>query len=289
MSLGTEGKLKKSPKISSVTVTDDGKIKLKWSKVETAEKYAVKRSESSKGEFELITWVTKPEFTDTVPQRDKTYWYKITAWKKLEGKKTSSKNSAVRAAVITDIPAPTGVSVKALKKPAVELKWENAKGCNGCIISRRNDFFSQIIPVAKVKGTSYIDETVVSGQAYHYSLQSFMEDGESIRQGLFSPEEDCIHLDCGAILSAKTYPGKRIAFSLRIVAGADGYILFRSEKKDGDYLEVARSSSGLDFRLEDKVARPLKTYFYKTAAFRKIGDREFLSEMTKEIAVKSKI
>ena len=59
------------------------------------------------------------------------------------------------------------------KKVAIELKWKNPEGADGCFIGRRNDFFSQIIPVAKLKGESFTDEGIVSGQVYHYSLQCF--------------------------------------------------------------------------------------------------------------------
>ena len=174
MSLGVAEKLKVSPKIKSAVVNEDKHITLKWSKVPLAEKYAVKRATQADGEFEHLIWVKKCEFTDETAEADTTYWYKITAWKKLEGKKTSTKTSGVKAVVISDIKAPDKISVRSAgKKVATELKWKNAEGTDGCIIGRRNDFFSQIIPVAKLKGESFTDEGIVSGQVYHYSLQCF--------------------------------------------------------------------------------------------------------------------
>ena len=174
MSLGVAEKLKVSPKIKSISVNDEGHIAIKWSKVPLAEKYAVKRATEAGGEFEHLTWVKKCEFIDETAEENTTYWYKITAWKKLEGKKTSTKTSGVKAAVISDIKAPEKASAKSKgKKVAIELKWKNPEGTDGCIIGRRNDFFSQIIPVAKVQGESFIDEGIVTGQPYHYSFQSF--------------------------------------------------------------------------------------------------------------------
>ena len=139
MSLGAIEKLKVSPKIKSIAITEERHIAIKWSKVPLAEKYAVKRATEAGGEFEHLTWVKKCEFTDETAEENTTYWYKITAWKKLEGKKTSTKTSGVKAAVISDIKAPEKISVKSKgKKTAIELKWKNAEGTDGCIIGRRN-------------------------------------------------------------------------------------------------------------------------------------------------------
>ena len=289
MSLGVAEKLKVSPKIKSITVTEDRNITLKWSKVPLAEKYAVKRATEADGEFEHLIWVKKCEFTDETAEENVTYWYKITAWKKLEGKKTSTKTSGVKAAVISDIEAPGKISVASKgKKVAIELKWKNAPGTDGCIIGRRNDFFSQIIPVGKVSGESFIDECIVSGQPYHYSLQCFRKADEKELYGNFSQEYHCIHLDCGRIIDAKASLGKRVNLSLRLVAGADGYIIERSESKDGEYIQVGKIDSGLTLRFSDKAPKALKTYYYRCKAFKVVEGEIFESVPSTQKSVKVK-
>lgn len=278
MSLAVNEKLKVSPKITSVTVDENRHIVLKWKKVPGAEKYAVKRALASEGEFEHLTWVKKCEFIDEEAPEDTTCRYRITAWKKLEGKKTSTKNSAVMAAVISDIEPPQQVRAEASEKGVgISLSWKNTPGATGCIIGRRNDFFSQIIPVAKLRGESYTDEDIVPGQCYHYSLQCYISEEEKERQGNFSSQVSSIYLDCGRVLEIKTAIGRRVCVVLRLVAGADGYILERSDKKDGEYKEVARSTSGLSYRLEDKAPGSFRKYFYRCRAYKNIGDEIFVS------------
>ena len=278
MSLGATEKIKVSPKIKSITVTDERHITLKWTKVPLAEKYAVKRATEAGGDFEHLTWVKKCEFTDETAEENTTYWYKITAWKKLEGKKTSTKTSGVKAAVISDIKAPENISAKAMgRKVAIELKWKNAEGTDGCIIGRRNDFFSQIIPIAKVNGESYTDDGIVSGQPYYYCLQCFKEVEEKNLQGNFSEEYRCIHIDSGSILGIKSGIGKKVRISLRLVAGADGYIIERSESKDGEYSEVGRTKTGFEHNFEDKAPKAFKTYYYRCRAFKTLSEQEFIS------------
>ena len=287
MSLGLTDKLKKSPKIKKIAIDENGAAVLLWTKVDGAEKYAVKRSASPNGEYETICWVKKTEYIDGTIEKDSTYWYKITAWKKLEGKKTSTKTSGVMAVVLTDIKAPENIKIIAQKKPAIKIQWKNIKGVDGCIISRRNDFYKQILPVDIIKGESYIDEGIVSGQVYHYSLQYF-KNGEKTKQGAFSEEMDCIHLDSGAILSLKGSLNKKKTLSLRLVAGADGYILLRSDKKDGEFKEIARTSSGFDLKITDKVPKCLKTYYYAVCAYKIVNDSEFRSHSSKIVSSKGK-
>ena len=290
MSLGVAEKLKVSPKIKSITVTEERNITLKWSKVPLAEKYAVKRATEADGEFEHLIWVKKCEFTDEAAEENVTYWYKITAWKKLEGKKTSTKTSGVKAAVISDISAPDKITATPKgKKVAIELKWKNPEGTDGCIIGRRNDFFSQIIPIGKVQGESFTDEGIVTGQPYHYSLQSFKKGEEKELYGNFSQEYHCIHLDCGRVLEAKSSLGKRVNLSLRLVAGADGYIIERSESKDGEYTQVGKLDSGLSLRFSDKAPKALKTYYYRCKAFKEVEGQIFESVASAPKAVRVKL
>lgn len=289
MSLGVAEKLKVSPKIKSVTVTEDRKINLKWTKVPLAEKYSVKRAAQADGEFEHLIWVKKCEFIDETAQENVTYWYKITAWKKLEGKKTSTKTSGVKAAVISDIEAPDKISVSSKgKKVATELKWKNSPGTDGCIIGRRNDFFSQIIPIGKVCGESFTDDSIVSGQPYHYSLQCFKKDGENELYGNFSSEYHCIHLDCGRIIEAKTSLGKRVNLSLRLVAGADGYIIERCRTKDGEYTQAGKLESGLSLCFTDKAPKAFTTYYYRCKAYKNIDGQYFESQPSAPKAVRVK-
>ncbi|MBQ7295660.1 MAG: fibronectin type III domain-containing protein [Clostridia bacterium] len=290
MSLGAAEKLKVSPKIKSISVTEDKKLLIKWSKVAGAEKYAVKRAVDPSGDFEHLTWVKKCEFTDETALENSVYWYKITAWKKLDGKKTSTKTSGVKAGIISDIKPPENVSAKAeSKKTAITLNWKNRDGADGCVIGRRNDFFSQIVPVAIVEGESFTDEGIVTGQPYHYSLQYFKKDGDSVLYGNFSNEAHCIHLDCGRILSAKSLHGKRAEISLRLVAGADGYIIERSESPDGDFQEIGQTKDGLDLRFYDKVPKAFKAYYYRSVSFKTVNDIIFKSVPSKKVVVKSKI
>lgn len=281
-------KLKKCPKIKSVTVTEEGGLLLKWTKVEGAEKYAVKRALSDRGEFEHIAWAKKCEYIDAEVPKDTTCRYKIMAHKKLEGKKASTKLSPVMSAVVSDIPAVEGLCIKANAGGEIGLVWNRVDSADGYIINRRNEFYSQILPVARTEKCSFTDTNIVSGQPYYYSVQALIKNEDAERHGNFSKVVPCVSLDKGEVVEARPRFGKKNEIKVRIVAGADGYILERSEKKDGEFAEVARSGAGTDIFFTDKTPKRLKSYYYRVITYKTVENEEYKSLPSETVMLKSR-
>ncbi len=284
-SVQNKGKLKKDPRIKNITVAEDKYVHLSWIKIKGATKYAVKRSTSPDGDFELIKWVKKTKFTDKTAEENVTYWYSIVAWKRIDSSTVSKRFGKAESIVISDIPAPEKVALTGGRKTEIKLSWEKPKGYKGCIISRRNDFRTRVMPLAVAEGKSYKDTEIVTGQPYHYVLQYFKTEGENTLQGNFSEEFDCIHLDCGSILSAKRFPMGKVKLSLRLVAGADGYIVYGSDKEEGEYREILRSKDAFDLDLRYKPSKAFGSSYYKVAAYRVIDGKEFRSVMSDAVKV----
>ncbi len=288
MSLDVIPKLKTSPKIKSITVTEDKKLLLRWSKVEGAEKYAIKRALSDEKDFEHIEWCKKTEFTDENVKENVTYRYKVMAYKKLEGKKTSTKLSAVKAAVISDIPAPLNLTAKADKGASIKLSWDKCDCADAYIVSRRNDFYSQILPIARTEDNTFTDDKTVWGQPYHYSVQAVTGVGEEEKQGNFSNEVHCVSLDKGQLLSLKPLRGKKISLTLRLISGAECYCIERAEAENGPFEEIFRTGSALEYAVTDKVPKAYRTYYYRIRACKTVSGKEFYGNYCKTGTVKSK-
>lgn len=283
--MGDFVKLRGRPKIKKMIPLEDGRLKLTWKEVEGAEKYAVLRKDSPDGEFEHIKWRKKLKFIDEV-EKDKTYWYKIVASKTLEGKKKSTRESAARSVIVSDIEPVQNLSVETVDGTLV-LTWDKVSKANGYIVNRKNAFCSQLLPVSETKKCRYVDKKVVSGQVYHYSVQALIKGDEETRQGNFSEVAIGICLDCGEILSYKI-SGRKVSLSLRIVAGADGYIVERSDDGGETFSEVARTESITDIYVCDKAPSHFKTYIYRVRAFKIFKDFEYVSLHSKCISVKTK-
>ncbi|MEE1321014.1 MAG: hypothetical protein UHM85_05710 [Acutalibacteraceae bacterium] len=280
-------KLKESPRFTQVAVTEEKNVKLSWTKVKGAEKYGIKRATSSKDGFETLAWIKKCEFVDENVPENVSCFYKITAQKKLESKKNSSKTSAVRAVIVSDISAPEELKVQE-KKRKICLKWKKVEGADGYIVSKRNDFYSQMLPVARTQECKFTDGKIVSGQPYYYCVQAYKKNEEHEKQGNYSQQVSSVSLDNGAVVEAKALFGKKVQIRLRLVAGADGYILQRKDSPDGEFREVARSSANTEINFTDSVPKHFKSYFYRAISYKTVENKLYISEPTAEIQIKSK-
>ncbi len=277
-------KLKTFPKIKSITATEENHVRITWSKVALAEKYDIKRSESPSGPFVHIDWAKKPEFTDETVEKDITYWYKVIAWKRMEGKKTSTKASAVKPVVISDIPAVINLTAEP-KDKKILLTWDKGEG-EHFFVYRRSDHFSKPVFIGETDKSSFTDKGPVSGQAYHYTVQCAKKGEEKLLHGNFSKEADGVFLDSTEILSVKKGFGKSVSISARIVAGSDGYILEKGDSKDGEFTEIARTEDITGVFFEHRLSSRFKTAYYRICAYKTISEKEFRGAYSPAVASK---
>ncbi len=274
-------KLKQNPNITSLEETADGKLKITWSAVSGAEKYIVYRRYDRNGDFEKVKVVAATQYIDA-PERNKNIWYKIRATKQLLGSKKSNKDSPLKAAILSDLPSPEGFSAEA-KKEKILLKWKKTEGAKEYIINRRNDFFSQVLPIGETEKLTFEDEKIVKGQVYHYSVQGIFE---SSAQGNISEEISSVCLGKTEILKTKVFL-KNVVLSLRIVSGADGYIIER-KAKGGEFEEIGRTSDNLQTEFTDKKTKHFKAYTYRIFALKNVKGKEFKGPESEQQSVKTK-
>ena len=98
----------------SVTLKQTGtkKVKLTWKKTSNATSYVVYRSTKKSSGFKKIKTLKKVTYTDTVPKTNKTYYYKVVAKGKVNGK-TKTATSAVKKIKVTKN-STAGVTYRAL-------------------------------------------------------------------------------------------------------------------------------------------------------------------------------
>lgn len=271
-------KLTSCPKITSCKATDEG-VYLAWTEVDQAERYTVRRSDSFDGDFHIVEKAHALEYTDTtVPEKNKTYWYKIYAVKKVSKKKTLVKESSSVFAVLSDIPAPDSLSFEAGEEGKVCIRWNFSGKAEKFIICRRNGYSNQVMPLGETTENFFCDENLVSGQLYYYSIQAVTEGEEGSLYGNFCAPFPVANIDCGEIYSVKKRFGKA-NITVRIVAGADGYILERSA--DGEnFEEIARNEGETAIRFTDKLT---SARFYRTRAYKNVGDGEIVSPASESV------
>ena len=99
----TQTAYKAKVKLNSVKNTKGRKAVLKWKKVKNADGYVVYRATKKNGKYAAVKTINKGKkvtFTNKNLKKGKTYYYKIKAYKKVNGKKALGQFSAVKSVKI---------------------------------------------------------------------------------------------------------------------------------------------------------------------------------------------
>ncbi|MGN1417847.1 MAG: fibronectin type III domain-containing protein [Acutalibacteraceae bacterium] len=285
--------IKNSPEINLIEVQGDFKVYLEWDLARGADKYTVARSDKEEGPYSRVIQLSYDitSYTDTSVEHEGAYWYKIIAYKKTNAEKPLKKAGMPVCANITTMKTPVLKKAGNKKNKRIEISWKNGEKVTGYNIFRRFDFMKKPMLIASVDAdkTSYVDTDFVNGQLFYYSVQSVIEEESDVRYSNPSNELCSICFDKVKIMQVKRKHRKKVEFSLRLTAGADGYILFKSGTKNGEYSEVSRTEGISALDCIDKGKKGEKSAYYKVACYKKTDDREFHGPMSESVFVKYKI
>ena len=228
---------------ATISNTSSG-IKIKWNKVDTAASYAVYRSQYTDGKwssFEKITTAKKDStsYTDKKAKAGVKYKYKVKAINGKIKSSTKSTDSLVRLGTTT-LKASTRAN-------GVKLTWSKVTGAKQYKLYRselNNGKWSSWATLTKVdaSATSYVDETAKKDVVYKYSIKAV--NGSSYGSRTSSGKAMFIEAPTTTIANGKS--GVTVNWSQ--VEGAEQYIIYRSEVKDGKWtswkkVKTAKSTS----------------------------------------------
>ena len=151
-------------------------IKLKWKKSTDATHYVVYRSDSADGTYKKIAKTDKASFTDENVQRNKAYYYKITAYKSYAICE-SDKGNRVKAIALS---APK-VSVASHSKKAIKIKWNKNNYATGYIIYRsvgNSKSYKKIATITSKEKITFTDKNIKAKRTYYYSVKAYRKIGD---------------------------------------------------------------------------------------------------------------
>lgn len=152
-------------------------ITVKWNKVEGASGYRVYRSTSKSSGYKIIKTITSAQtcsYADKNTTFNKTYYYKVEAYRTENGQTIYGPQSAVRAQKKT-VAAPTVTKVSTSAN-VVKLTWKKVKGASGYIVYRsssENGKYKKIATVKKASATSYRNTNLSSSKTYYYKVKAY--------------------------------------------------------------------------------------------------------------------
>lgn len=165
----------KKVSLSAVRLDKNGKAIIKWEKVPYATGYVVYRSTSPDGKFTKVKDLGKKETQVTLAavKGSTPYYYKVRAWRKIDGKRVPGEWSAVRtygASQVSDIKA------KALKGKKIRLTWDKASRADGYVIYRatgEKGTYKKIKTITRGKTVTFTNKSLKKGKTYYYKIKAY--------------------------------------------------------------------------------------------------------------------
>lgn len=175
--------IKVSTPTAKVDVASYNSNKITWNKVSKASGYQVYRSTSKDGKYASIKTIksgSTVSYTDAKLTTGKTYYYKVRAYKTVNGSKTYSSYSKIVSAKPKLITPSATLSSKNKK---VYVKWNKVSGASGYQVYRatsKNGKYS-LAKAVNSSTTSYTNTSVSKNKGYYYKVRAYKKvDGKKV-------------------------------------------------------------------------------------------------------------
>ncbi len=241
------------------------KIKIRWDKVPGASGYTIYRSTSENGKYTAIKRLTKGSITSYINSslaHGKTYYYKVKPYRYSSGTRIYGEDpKAVSATPLLSAPANVTLTRSSYK---IIVKWNSVSGAAGYKVYRATDPDGEYILLGSTSSAkrNFINSTVVPGVTYYYKIVAT----RSGREGMISAvKSQSAVMSKPSSVKAASAGCDSIKVSWGAVTGATGYVVYRSERADGSFDEIGRTTSAA---YTDKGLTLGKAYYYKVAAYR---------------------
>ena len=261
----------KKTSITSVVSDGSGKLKISWKKGSGASGYRLYRSTSKKGTYTKIATIssgTDLTYTDSGLTSGKTYYYKIKSYRKQNGKTGYSSSSSVVDGWSVKKTSITGV--KSTVKGSLTIEWKKVSGAYRYQVYQSTAKNGKYTRLATVKGTSYSDTSVKADKTYYYKIRVVNRvdniNGYSSYSAVWSGKQ----VGKPVISEIRSKSSSSLLVIWKSVSGANGYKVYRSESKNGKYVQIAKVS-GKVTEYTDGSRKSGKTYYYKVQALNKVN------------------
>ena len=267
---------------AAVKSTGYNSLAVSWKKITGATGYEIVRSDTKTGVYTVVGTTTgnaSVKFEQTVTF-NKTYYYKVRAYKEILGVKFYGAYSGIKSA--KSVLAKPAITVKS-STTGVTIAWTAITGAQEYEIQRATSEKGKYTTLTTVSGTSYVDTTAVSGKTYYYKVRAGRTDGGTKVYSGFSGVKNLVYVGMPSSFVA-TKAGTEVSLSWNKVAGATGYVIERSEN-GGSYKTIATITKVGTIVYTDKKATAGQTYQYRIRAYKTVGKAKKYSEYAISLAI----
>ncbi len=257
-----------APQVGRVTglgknTTNVNNINMVWNAVEGADGYVIYRcsADYDKGAYRKVAEVKTNTYNDTKLVQGSPYYYKIAAYKNVDGKKVTGEFTLYKTATQ---PAKVLNVLRVRSSETLEISWSRNNKASGYKIFRadgaKGGEFKLVKLIESGSVTRFADTNVRSGSAYQYKVVAFRvlynsnwyhSPGSSITSlsGLCAPNFN---------FSSQLYT---VSLNWKYNAYATRYDIYYSTNKNAPKYTYAGSTTGNTFTTDTRFSAGSQYYF----------------------------
>ncbi len=272
-------------KVENVVMTSasSSAIKIKWDETE-ASGYEVYRSTNNKKwtKVKTITKGTTISYLNKSLSANKTYYYKVRAYKTVGRTKIYGAYSTVYAArTATKTPV---LSVTAKDYTSLNVTVAAVSGAAKYEIYRADANGVYELLTILTKAGTYVDTDLMTGTTYSYKVRTLNSNGTP---SAYSKVASRKVVPTTPKISLRT-TSKKVTVIVSEVAGVDGYEIYRATSKYGKYTKIGELT-GLEDALELlNSTKKGKYYYYKVRCYTLVEGVKVYSSYSTTKSIKSK-
>ena len=176
------------PRVKSVKATSAGhdSIKLTWKKASGAKGYKIYRSTKKNGTYKLVKTTNKTSFTNKKLTSNKTYYYKVKAYKTVKNKTYTSKKYSTAVSAKALLTKATGLKVTQKSSTSVKLTWKAGKNTKYYAVYRKEGKNGKYKKIKATSAKSYTDKKLTAGNTYYYKVRAYNKRGDRSQYAAYS-------------------------------------------------------------------------------------------------------
>ena len=160
-------------KTPAITVTSSKTgITMRWTTVSGATGYQVYRATSKKGDYDKVETTSGSSYTTTKITENKDYYFKVRAYRTVDGDKKHGSFSSAKLGVKVNLPKVGGVSAKS-KDDCMALTWKSVSGASGYEIYRATGSNENYSNVGTASSSAFNDYNVANKMTYFYKVRAY--------------------------------------------------------------------------------------------------------------------
>lgn len=246
-------------------------VLISWNEISEVDGYKVYRKPDA-GKYQEIANVAEPNVTEYIDENASAatlYYYMVRAYK-------GERRSEYEAVDITTGIWEPEVNLE-YSEGGISVSWNPISGCEGYMILKMEEGgkYSLLTTIDNPETNSYIDEEIIPGKVYVYTVRSYIGEMRSSYTG-----KECATIGQPKIEVVKANESVRISW--KPVEEAEGYYVYRKQQ-DGTYERIANiNNKNRGVYIDHDVVVGSK-YWYVVRAYLREQQSAYSPLLTKEL------